>query len=76
MRYFLVMCPHGHHGNGQYCEITFAFEARNMLDAMDKAKRMPGVKHTRMILKAQEITHAEYTEFRKVSAYKKFQKNS
>ena len=74
MRYFKVTCPHGHHGNGQYCEITFAISAANMLDAMDKAKRMPGVKHTRMVFCAKEITEQEYNEYRKVSAYAKFQK--
>lgn len=71
MKYYMVTCPRGHCGNGQYTEITFAISARNMLDAMDKAKRMPGVKHTRAILMAREVSYEEYSEYRKVSAYER-----
>ncbi len=71
MRYFLIMVPRGHCGNGRYSEISFAFEAANLLVAMDKAKRMPGVKHTRAVLAGKEITREEYIEYRKVSAYER-----
>ena len=29
---------------------VFAFEAKNLIEAMDMGKRMPSVKHTRMIM--------------------------
>ena len=71
MRYFLITCPRGHCGVGQYTDISFAIAARNLLEAMDKAKRMPGVKHTRAILAGKEITFDEYKKFRSVSAYER-----
>lgn len=71
MRYFMIMVPRGHCGNGRYTEISFAIEAANLLAAMDKAKRMPGVKHTRAVLAGHEITRNEYIEYRKVSAYER-----
>lgn len=71
MRYFKVTCHRGHCGIGRSTEITFAFEARNLLEAMDKAKRMPSVKHTRVIIQGVEITREAYAEYRKVSAYKR-----
>lgn len=75
MKYFLITCHRGHCGTGHSTEITFAFQANNLLDAQDKARRMPSVKHTRMILLGKEITQAEYIEFRKVSAYERFNQN-
>lgn len=69
MRYYKVSCPRGHFGKGRAGDITFAFMADNALAAMDKARRMPGVKHTAMVYKTTEITANEYYEFRKVSAY-------
>ncbi len=71
MRYFLVTCHRGHCGVGRSTEITFAIAARNLLEAMDKAKRMPSVKHTRMIIQGKEITLQAFQEYRTVSAYKR-----
>lgn len=72
MRYFLVTCHRGHCGIGRSTEITFAIEARNLLEAMDKAKRMPSVKHTRMIIQGKEIERKEYEAYRKISAYERY----
>ena len=71
MRYFRVMCKHGHFGRGKYQPISFIFIAKDAVTAMDMAKRMPGVKHTSMILSCKEISYAEYLDGRKVSAYQR-----
>ncbi len=73
MRYFKIVAPRGHCGVGHSTEIAFVFQAANLLEAMSKAKRMPAVKHTRMILSGKEITEAEYREYRKTSAYARLQ---
>ena len=72
MRYFIVMCHRGHCGTGHSTEIKFAIKANNLIEACDKAKKMPSVKHTRMAIYGKEITEKEYNEYRQVSAYKKF----
>lgn len=69
MKYYMVTCHRGHCGTGHSVEIKFALKARNLLEASDKAKRMPGVKHTKGILIGHEITETEYLEYRKKSAY-------
>ena len=71
MRYFLITCHRGHCGRGNSNPITFAFEAKNLIEAMDMGKRMPSVKHTRMVMGAKEITFEEYHEFREVNAYER-----
>lgn len=71
MKYYLVMCHRGHCGTGHSTEIKFAIEAKNLLEACDKAKRMPSVKHTRMIMYGHEITFEEYTHYRSISAYRR-----
>ena len=75
MKYYKVTCYRGHCGIGRSTEITFAFEAHNLLEAMDKAKRMPSVKHTRAILQGKEITRKEYVEYRSISAYERYDQN-
>jgi len=72
MRYFMVMCHRGHCGTGHSTEIKFAIKAKNLLDACDQARRMPSVKHTRMVIYGKEITEQEYKEYRQVSAYNRF----
>lgn len=69
MKYYLITCMQGHRSRGRYREITFAMMANNLIEAQDKAKRMPSVKHTRGILMGREITEEEYYERRKISAY-------
>lgn len=75
MKYFMVMCHRGHCGNGHSTEIKFAIAAENLLKACDIARRMPSVKHTRLMIYGKEITEQEYTEYRKVSAYDRFNQN-
>ena len=71
MRYFLITCHRGHCGNGHSSAITFAFEAKNLIEAMDMGKRMPSVKHTRMIMAGKEISFEEYKEYRTINAYQR-----
>ena len=71
MRYYRVTCKHGHCGRGRYNQISFVFVANDAIDAMDRAKAMPGVKHTAPIISCLEISCAEYIEYRKISAYKR-----
>ena len=71
----MVMCHRGHAGNGHGTEIKFAIAAANLLDACDKARKMPSVKHTRMAIYGKEITKAEYDEYRKVSAYDRYEQH-
>ena len=70
-RYFLITCHRGHCGNGHSSAITFAFEAKNLIEAMDMGKRMPSVKHTRMIMAGKEITEEEYNDYREINAYQR-----
>lgn len=72
MKYYMVTCHRGHCGTGHSTEIKFAIKARNLLEAMDKARRMPSVKHTRLAIYGKEISEQEYTAYRQVSAYKRF----
>lgn len=72
LKYYMVMCHRGHCGNGHSTEIKFAFCARNLLEACDRAKKMPSVKHTRMVIYGHQITEEEYKEYRSKSAYKRF----
>lgn len=71
MRYFLITCHRGHCGFGHSSTITFAFEAKNLIEAMDMGKRMPSVKHTRMIIAGKEISQQEYIEYREINAYRR-----
>lgn len=70
-RYFMVICHRGHLGTGNGTEIKFAIAAKNLLDACDIARKMPSVKHTRLVIYGYEIKEEEYIEYRKVSAYKR-----
>ena len=76
MKYFMVICHRGHCGTGHSTEIKFVFIANNAIEAMDKARKMPSVKHTRLAMMVKEITSIEYTEFRQISAYEKFNQTS
>ena len=76
MNYYIVRCKLGHSGSGRYREISFNIKAKNAIDAMDRAKRMPGVKHTSStaVLGLKQITQEQYFQNRKESAYKDFKK--
>lgn len=76
MKFFMIMCHRGHCGTGHSTEIKFAIAANNLLDACDKARKMPSVKHTRMAIYGKEITEAEYHEYRQISAYERFNQQS
>lgn len=65
----MITCHRGHCGCGHSTEIKFAIKAKNLLDACDKARRMPSVKHTRMVICGKKISFEEYNEYRKISAY-------
>jgi len=71
MRYFCVTCKQGHHGDRRYQPISFAFEATNAVEAMDKAKAMPSVKHDSPIIACREISLSEYINMRRLSAYRR-----
>ena len=72
MKFYKVICHRGHSGIGHSTEITFVFAARDLLDACDKARRMPSVKHTRMAIYGKEITEEEYNDYRQISAYERY----
>ena len=72
----MIMCSREHCGAGYGTEIKFAIRANNLLDACDKARRMPSVKHTRIALFGKEITEQEYIEYREISAYQRFENGS
>lgn len=76
MKFYMVMCHRGHCGVGHSTEIKFAIAAKNLLEACDIARRMPSVKHTRMAIYGKEITETEYREYRKISAYERFDQQS
>jgi len=71
MRYFKITCHRGHCGTGHSSAITFAFEAKNLIAAMDMAKKMPSVKHSRVIMSGNEISKEEYKDYIAISAYKR-----
>ena len=75
MRYWLVTCQRGHCGINRSTDITFAIMAHNLIEATDKARRMPSVKHTRGVLIGREISEAVYIEYRKTSAYERSNQN-
>ena len=76
MKHFMVICNRGHCGSGHSTEIKFVFIANNAIEAMDKARKMPSVKHTRLAMIVKEITATEYNEYRQISAYERFNQTS
>lgn len=72
MKYWIITCYRGHMGTGHSTEIKFAIKATNLIKAQDIARKMPSVKHTRMIICGHEISAEEYFEYRKVSAYERY----
>lgn len=75
MRYFMVTVERGHCGNKHSSIIKFAFESKNLIEAMDRAKKMPSVKHTRGIVFGKEITKIEYEEYISISAYDRYEQH-
>lgn len=72
MRYFKITVIRGHLGTGySHGTMTFYCKAKNLLEAMDEARRHGGVKHTKMPLNAQECSKEEYEANIKISAYER-----
>lgn len=71
MRYYLVTMPRGHVGIKYDASIQFNIAAPNAIKAMDIAKRMGGVKHSKTPMKVLEISESEYKANRKQNAYVK-----
>ena len=68
-KYYKVTCYRAHQGRGRSVPISFYIAAENVLHASRIAQRMPGVKHSRMVMSCVPITAEEYIEGRKRSAY-------
>ena len=71
MKYYKVKVLGGHMGGGNIRELIFYIKADSIMDATDKARKMPGVKHdgNQTVQRAEEISKQEYVEGRKTSAY-------
>lgn len=69
MKYYKVMCERAHIGKGRSAYITFYYESGNAIQAIDKAKRQRGTKHTRLPPLCVEVTEEEYKKNIGVSAY-------
>ena len=72
MRYYKVRVIRGHLGGGKQIDIMYYIEASDIVKAVTKALKMPGVKHSYYAPFAEEITKEEYEKGRKTSAYANF----
>lgn len=70
-KYYKVTTYRGHQGRGKIVPITFYIAAQNAMHASKIAQRMPGIKHSRMVMSCVPISIEEYMEGRKLSAYKR-----
>lgn len=75
MKFYMVVCERGHCGCGNSNYIKFAFEALNMMEAVDMARKMPSVKHSKFCVNAKEITYEEYVEYRTINAYDRYEQH-
>lgn len=76
MKYYLVSCRMGHNYNQSFNKVavgTFSIQAKNSLQAMQKAKYLAGVKHnhTMAIVKLEEVSKETFLENRKNQPYSK-----
>lgn len=69
MKYYAVTVQRGHCGCGRTAPITFYVQANSLLEAMDKARRMPGVKHNKPVYNACEVTKDFFTKATQESSY-------
>lgn len=69
MKFYKVLCPRGHVGTKRYATITFYFAAQDAWAAMERGRKMGGVKHSRMPLSCVEISQEEYEQNRRRNAY-------
>ena len=72
MKYYKVQVTLGHLGKGYGLEAWLYIEEKNMIAAVCRAKKFPGVKHTRLPLIAIEINEEEYLDGLKEQNYKKW----
>ena len=72
MKYYKVQVTLGHLGRGYGLEAWLYIEEKNMMAAVNRAKRFPGVKHSRLPLTAIEINEEEYLDGLKEQNYKKW----
>ena len=70
----MIICTRGHLGTGRSTEIKFAIAAENLLHACNVARKMPSVKHSRIALSGYEVSYEEFTEYRKISAYDRLER--
>ena len=76
MKYYLVSCRMGHNYNQSFNKVavgTFSIQAKNSLQAMQKAKYLAGVKHnhTMAIVKLEEVSKKVFLDKRKNKPYSK-----
>lgn len=69
MRYFKALVSIGHQGANQERETWIFVKAQDMYRAMQTAKRLPAVKHSRTPIKVQEITEEEYLKGKQKNDY-------
>ena len=60
MKYYKVQVPLGHLGSSKALPTWLYFEAENILEAVDRARSFPGVKHSKLPYQALEIKEEEY----------------
>lgn len=71
-KYYAVTMVRGHQGTKvNEGLITFYYKAENLFQAINRAKKQPGVKHSRCPESARECTREEYEENIKISAYER-----
>ena len=72
VKYYKVFMERGHTGRKRYkLDAMFYVKASNMIEAMDVAKAMPGMKHNKMPMMAREISWEEFCEGRGYNAYER-----
>lgn len=75
MKFYMITCHRGHLGSCKGTEIRFAIAAENIIEACDNARKMPSVKHSRMVIYGCEITEEKYNEYRVISAYERYKQH-
>lgn len=71
--YYVVTVEQGHQGCGNCSYLKFAFEAKTLLDAVDMARKMPSVKHSKLCVNAKQVDYDEYLQCRNVNSYHVFE---
>ena len=70
MKYYRVYVERGHTGRKHYkLDAMFYIKASNLIEAMDVAKAMPGIKHSKCPMMAKEISWEEFCEGKGYNAY-------